>query len=101
MNFESRPSGFAARRQRGGRVMAWHPVAILSGDRMVQLGFSRRSKWTDAKSVRLVTAWNSNVAMAQLAARFGVFPATVMNKLVEARKAGLPVADHKARNFYG
>ncbi len=68
---------------------------------MGQFGFSRRSKWSETELKRLSMAWNANAAMAQLAARFGVSPATVMNKLAEARKAGISVADRKTKNFYG
>ena len=62
---------------------------------MVQLGFSRRSKWTEAELAWLSTARNAGTVIVQLAARFGVSSATIINKLAEARKACLPVADRK------
>lgn len=67
----------------------------------MQLGFSRRSKWTDAELLRLSTAWNANTALAHLASRFKVSQATILNQLGAARKAGLPVADSKTKNCYG
>lgn len=64
-------------------------------------GFSPRFKWSEADLQRLATAWNSGIALRDLASRFGVSAATIIAKLAAARGAGLKIIERKSRSFYG